>query len=114
LAGTGIRKNPSDSGGFWSKYRNSCPAGIPAKNPVKVKKNRNSCDPLQNHVPMKKISGKHRKKIILRNPVRNCFLGPNIKFLKTRICNLAPPHTIVDCGVVEVGNQVVRSNSPNR
>jgi hypothetical protein len=27
----GIRRNPEESGGIRSKYRNSCPAGIPAK-----------------------------------------------------------------------------------
>ncbi len=26
-----IRRNPEESGGIQSKYRNSCPAGIPAK-----------------------------------------------------------------------------------
>jgi hypothetical protein len=29
---------------------------------VTVAKIRNSCDPLQNHVPVKNSSGKHRKK----------------------------------------------------
>jgi hypothetical protein len=49
LAGIGILRNP-----HLSKYRNSCPAGIPAnKIPVKVAENRNSCDPLQNYVPVK-------------------------------------------------------------
>jgi hypothetical protein len=32
LAGTGIQRNPEESGGIRSKYRNSCPAGIPVKN----------------------------------------------------------------------------------
>jgi hypothetical protein len=31
LAGTGIRRNPEESRGIRSKYRNSCPTGIPAK-----------------------------------------------------------------------------------
>jgi hypothetical protein len=35
---------------------------IPAKNSCKSGKNRNSCDPLQNHVPVKNSSGKRRKK----------------------------------------------------
>jgi hypothetical protein len=43
------------------------------KIPLKSKKNRNSCNPLQNHVPVKNSSGKRRKKKILRNPVRNGF-----------------------------------------
>jgi hypothetical protein len=85
LVGTVILRNPPESGGFLGKYRNSCPTGIPAKTPVKTKKNRNSCDPIQNHVPAKKSSGKRRKK---RNPVRNGFLGPKNKFLKTGITNL--------------------------
>jgi hypothetical protein len=43
------------------------------KNPVQAKKNRNYCDPLQNHVPVRNSSGKRRKKEILRNPGRNVF-----------------------------------------
>jgi hypothetical protein len=31
LAGTGIRRNPEESGRIWSKSRNSCPTGIPTK-----------------------------------------------------------------------------------
>jgi hypothetical protein len=62
LAGTGIRRNPPDSGRIWSKYRNSCPTGIPAKKSCKSEKNRNSCDPLQNHVTVKNSSGKCSKK----------------------------------------------------
>jgi hypothetical protein len=31
LAGTGIRRNPEESRGNRSKYRNSCPTGIPEK-----------------------------------------------------------------------------------
>ena len=62
LAGTGILRNPPEYGGFRGKYRNSCPTGIPAKNSCKNEKNRNSCDPLQNHVPVKNSSKKRRKK----------------------------------------------------
>ncbi len=46
------------------------------KIPVKTGKNRNSRDPLQNHVPVKNSSGKCREKDILGNPGRNGFLGP--------------------------------------
>jgi hypothetical protein len=59
LAGTGIRRNPEESG---------VNTGIPVpqeflqKIPVISAKNRNSCDPLQNQVPVKNSSGKHRKK----------------------------------------------------
>jgi hypothetical protein len=38
LAGTGILRNPLESGGFRGKYRNSCPTGIPAKNYCDSKK----------------------------------------------------------------------------
>jgi hypothetical protein len=52
LAGTGIWRNPEESGGIRSKYRNSCPTGNPAKN---------SCD-----------SGK--KTGILATTYKNAFL----------------------------------------
>jgi hypothetical protein len=54
---SGILRNPQESSGIRSKYRNSCPPGIPAKNSCKIGKNRNYCDPLQNHVPVKNSSG---------------------------------------------------------
>jgi hypothetical protein len=38
---------------------------------------------------VKNSSGKRRKNKILRNPVRNGFLGPKKKILKTGITNLA-------------------------
>jgi hypothetical protein len=41
----GIQRNPEESGGIRCKYRNSCPAGIPAKNPAKVAETRNFQDP---------------------------------------------------------------------
>jgi hypothetical protein len=82
----GIQRNPEESG---------VNTGIPVlqeflqKIPVTASKIRNSCNPLRNHVPVKKSSGKHRKKKkssgIL---VGTGFLGPKIKFLKTGICNL--------------------------
>jgi hypothetical protein len=69
LAGTGIRRNPEESGGIRRNPEESIVnAGIPVpqeflqKIPVKAAKNRNFCDPLQNHVPVKNSSGKHRKK----------------------------------------------------
>jgi hypothetical protein len=36
LAGTGILRNLQESSGIRSKYRNSCPPGIPAKNSSKI------------------------------------------------------------------------------
>jgi len=65
LAGTGILRNPEESG---------VNTGIPVpqeflrKIPVKSEKNRYYCDPLQNHVPVKNSSGKRRKK----NPQESC------------------------------------------
>jgi hypothetical protein len=60
--GTGIRRNPEEFRGIQSKYRNSCLTGIPAKIPVTVAKNRNSCNHLQNHVPVKKFLRKTQEK----------------------------------------------------
>jgi len=85
---SGILRIPQESG---------VNTGIPVpqeflrKIPVKLEKNRNYCDPLQNqnHVPVKKSSGICWKKKILRNPVGNAFWGPKNKFLKTGITNLA-------------------------
>jgi hypothetical protein len=70
--GTGIRRNPEESAGIRCKFRNSCPAGIPAKKSCESGEKRDFLRPLQNHVPVKKSSGKHRKKI-LRNPFLYCF-----------------------------------------
>jgi len=61
LAGTGILRNPEESGGFRGKYRNSSPTGIPAKNSCDSEKKQEFLRPLQNHVPVKNSSGKHRK-----------------------------------------------------
>jgi len=62
LAGTGILRNPPESEGFRGKYRNSCPTGIPAKNSCDSEKKQEFLQPLQNYIPVKKSSGKHRKK----------------------------------------------------
>jgi len=59
LAGTGILLNPEDSG---VNTEIPVPQEFLQKNCVKSEKNRNSCDPLQNHAPVKNSSGKHRKK----------------------------------------------------
>jgi hypothetical protein len=73
---SGILRIPEESG---VKTVIPVPQEFLRKNPVKAEKNRNSCDPLQNHVGKK----------ILRNPVRNGFLGQKNKFLKTVFTNLA-------------------------
>jgi hypothetical protein len=62
---------------IWEAYSqpHSCPAGIPAKKSCEAAENKNSCNPLQNHVPVKKSSGKRWEK---RNPKESCqerFLG---------------------------------------
>ena len=90
LMGTGIQRNPPDSGGILQILEESgvntgifVPQKFLQKNTVKATENRNSYNPLQNHVPVKNSSRNHKKKEILRNLVRNGFLGPKNKFLKT-------------------------------
>jgi len=69
---SGILRIPEESG---------VNTGIPVpqkflqKNPVKSEKNRNYCDPLQNHIPVNNSSEICRKK---KNPQESCqerFLG---------------------------------------
>jgi hypothetical protein len=86
---TGIQQNPEESGGIRGKYRNSCPAGIPAKNSCDSGKNQEFLQPPPKPCSCEKIIRKTQgKKGILRNPGRNGFFGPKNKFLKTGICNL--------------------------
>jgi hypothetical protein len=73
LAGTGILQNPEDSG--VTTGIPALPTGIPAKNSCKNGKTRNSCDPLQNHVPVKNTSGKRRKKRIPQESCQERFFG---------------------------------------
>jgi hypothetical protein len=65
----GGNRNPAESGGIRRNPEESrVNTGIPVpeeslrKNPVTAAKRRNSCDHLQNHVPVKNSSGKHREK----------------------------------------------------
>jgi hypothetical protein len=89
LAGTGILRNPPESGGFRVKYRNSCPKGIPAKNSCKNEKKQEFLQPPPKPRSCEKFLRKtQEKKEILRNPVRIGFLDPKNKFLKTGITNL--------------------------
>ena len=53
-----------------------------------VSKNRNSCNPLQNHVPVKIPPENTGKTGILRNPVFSCFWAPQIGSCQTGITNL--------------------------
>jgi spore coat protein CotH len=68
---------------------NSYPQEFLQKISVKSKKKTEFLQPLQNHVPVNKFLRKMQEKKILRNPVRNGFLDPKNKFLKTGIGNLA-------------------------
>jgi hypothetical protein len=79
LEGTGIRRNPEESGGIHCKRRNSCPAEIPAKIPVKAAKKQEFLRPSPKarflwFIPPKNTG----KKEILRNPGRNGFLVQKI------------------------------------
>ncbi len=51
-------------------------------------KNRNSWDPLQNHVPVKNSSGKHRKKRYPQETFFYCFWAPKTSSCQTGITNL--------------------------
>jgi hypothetical protein len=87
LAGTGILRNPEESG---------VNTGIPVpqeflrKIPVKSEK-QVLLRPPPKPRSCEKFLRKMQEKKILRNPVRNAFLGPKNKFLKTGITNLAYP-----------------------
>jgi hypothetical protein len=63
-----------ESGGIRSKYRNSCPAGIPAKKSCESGQNQEFWRPLPKPHSCEKFLRKHRKrKKILRKPVFFCF-----------------------------------------
>jgi hypothetical protein len=74
LAGTGIQRNPEDSKGIRTKYRNSCPTGIPAKNSCDINKKQEFLQPPPKPRSCEKFLRKtQEKKEILRNPVFFCF-----------------------------------------
>jgi hypothetical protein len=56
---------------------------------VTAAKSRNTCNHLQNHVPVKICSRKHRKKINPQEFWQERFFWSKNKFLKTEIYNLA-------------------------
>jgi hypothetical protein len=62
LAGTGITRNPEESKESGVNTGVPVPQEFLQKTPVTATKNRNSCDHLQNHVPVKNSSDKHRRK----------------------------------------------------
>jgi hypothetical protein len=87
----GIRKNPEKSGGIRWKYRNSCPAGTPAKkNPVKWLKTGFFKTPPKPRSCEQIPSGKNGKKGILRNPVLFCFSVQKVNSCQAGITNLGP------------------------
>jgi hypothetical protein len=74
LAGTGIRRNPEESGGICCKCRNSCPAGIPAKNSCESSKKQEFLRPPPKPLSCEKfLRNTQEKKEILRNPFFYCF-----------------------------------------
>jgi hypothetical protein len=74
LAGTGIRRNLEESGGIRSKYRNSCPTGIPAKKSCDSGKKQEFLQPSPKPCSCEKFLQKtQEKQEILRNPVFFCF-----------------------------------------
>jgi hypothetical protein len=77
LAGTGIRRNQEESGGIQSKYRNSCPTEIPAKNSCDSGKKQEFLQPPTKPRSCEKFLRKtQEKKEILRNPVLSVFEPP--------------------------------------
>jgi hypothetical protein len=82
---SGILRNPEESG---------VNTGIPVPQEFlshrnSSGKNRNSCDLSKTNFLRKIPQENTEEKKILRNPVRNAFLGPKNKFLKRGITNLA-------------------------
>jgi hypothetical protein len=79
LAGTEIWRNPEESGGIRSKYRNSCPTGIPAENSCDSGKKQEFLQPPPKPCSCEKFLRKtQEKKEILRNPGRNGFFVQKI------------------------------------
>jgi hypothetical protein len=72
----GGNRNPPESSGILSKYRNSCPQVFLQKNPVKTEKTGIPVTPPKTHSCEKFLRKTQEKKEILRNPVRNGFLDP--------------------------------------
>jgi hypothetical protein len=96
LATFGGNRNPQESSGILRNPQESrVNTGIPVpqeflrKIPVKPGKNRNSCDLSKTMFLRKNPQENTGKKKVLRNPIRNAFLGPKNKFLKRGITNLA-------------------------
>ncbi len=90
-----IWRNPEEFGGIQWKYRNSSPAGIPAKNSCKSGWKQEFLRPLQNHVPVNKFCRK--KKNGEKNPQESCvflFFSPKKNSCQTGITNLCNSQNI--------------------
>ncbi len=86
-------RNPEESRGIRWKYRNSCPAGNPAKKFCKSGWKQEFSRPLHNHVPVNKFLWKKTEK---RNPQESCFFlfsVQKINACQTGITNLASLET---------------------
>jgi hypothetical protein len=71
----GGNRNLEESGGIRWKYRNSCPAGIPAKKSCKSGWKQEFLRPLQNRVPVNNL----RRKKMEKNHQESCvflFFSP--------------------------------------
>jgi hypothetical protein len=84
LAGTGIQRNPEESGGIRCKCRNFCPTGNPAKKSCESGEKQEFLRPPPKPLSCEKILRKTQKK---RNPQKSfflLFLSPNNEFLSNR------------------------------
>jgi hypothetical protein len=86
--GTVIRRNREESGGIRSKYRNSCPAGIPAEKSCDSGKNQEFLQPPPKPCSCEKFLQKTQEQKNPQESWQERFFGPKNKFLKTGICNL--------------------------
>jgi hypothetical protein len=89
LARTGIRRNPKESGGIQSKYRNSCPAGIPAKNSCESGKKQEFLRPPPKPRSCEKFLRKTQEKKKSSGIFFFTILAPKINSCQTGITNLA-------------------------
>jgi hypothetical protein len=84
LAGTGIRRNPEESGGIRSKYRNSCPTGISAKKSCDSSKKQEFLRPPPKPCSCEKFLHKTQEKKKSSGILFFLFLSPQNRFLSNR------------------------------
>jgi hypothetical protein len=82
--GTGTQRNPEESGGIQSKYRNSCLTGIPAKKSCDSGKKQEFLRPPLQPRSCEKFYVKHRKKKKSSGILFFLFLSPQNRFLSNR------------------------------